>query len=80
MQHAILPNILVHSLHPTRSSTLRIQVTAMKIFFSVGEPSGDLHGANLIRQLRRLQPGLQTVGYGGPQMADAGCRLHRDMM
>ena len=25
----------------------------MKIFFSVGEPSGDLHGANLIRELRR---------------------------
>ena len=24
----------------------------MKIFFSVGEPSGDLHGANLIRELR----------------------------
>ncbi len=52
----------------------------MKIFFSVGEPSGDLHGANLIRQLRRLQPGLQAVGYGGPLMAEAGCRLHHDMM
>ena len=25
----------------------------MKIFFSVGEPSGDLHGANLIGELRR---------------------------
>jgi len=26
----------------------------MRVFFSVGEPSGDLHGANLIAELRRL--------------------------
>src|SRR5690606_1037148 len=51
----------------------------MKIFFSVGEPSGDLHGANLIRELRRLRPDVQLVGYGGPEMAAAGCRLHEDL-
>ncbi|MDH3716686.1 MAG: lipid-A-disaccharide synthase [Planctomycetota bacterium] len=51
----------------------------MKIFFSVGEPSGDLHGANLIRRLRQQQPGLQAVGYGGPRMAAAGCQLHEDL-
>ncbi|NIP87127.1 MAG: lipid-A-disaccharide synthase [Planctomycetales bacterium] len=51
----------------------------MKIFFSVGEPSGDLHGANLIRQLHQQQPGVQAVGYGGPRMAAAGCQLHADL-
>lgn len=51
----------------------------LKIFFSVGEPSGDLHAANLIRQLRQRSPGLQAVGYGGPQMAAAGCELHADL-
>jgi lipid-A-disaccharide synthase len=51
----------------------------MTIFFSVGEPSGDLHGANLIRQLKRLQPDVRCVGYGGPEMADAGCTLHEDL-
>ena len=51
----------------------------MKIFFSVGEPSGDLHGANLIRQLRRRSPQVQTVGYGGPRMQGAGCQLHEDL-
>jgi len=51
----------------------------MKIFFSVGEPSGDLHGANLIRQLRAREPSLECVGYGGPLMRDAGCRLHDDL-
>jgi lipid-A-disaccharide synthase len=51
----------------------------MKIFFSVGEPSGDLHGANLIRALRRERDGLELVGYGGPEMEAAGCRLHEDL-
>ncbi len=51
----------------------------LKIFFSVGEPSGDLHGANLIRQLRRRHGRLEAVGYGGPKMAQAGCRLHADL-
>ncbi len=51
----------------------------MKIFFSVGEPSGDLHGANLIRRLRQSQPDVEAVGYGGPRMARAGCVLHEDL-
>ncbi len=51
----------------------------LTIFFSAGEPSGDLHGANLIRQLRSRCASLQAVGYGGPQMAEAGCCLHADL-
>lgn len=51
----------------------------MKIFFSVGEPSGDLHGANLINELLRRNPRLECVGYGGPQMAAVGCQLHADL-
>jgi lipid-A-disaccharide synthase len=51
----------------------------VKIFFSVGEPSGDLHGANLIRELRARRPDCEFVGYGGPRMAAAGCRLHEDL-
>lgn len=51
----------------------------MKLFFSVGEPSGDLHGANLIRQLRRLDPQCECVGFGGPRMKAAGCHLHHDL-
>ena len=51
----------------------------MRIFFSAGEPSGDVHGANLIRQLRRRDPELEAVGFGGPDMAAAGCELHTDL-
>jgi lipid-A-disaccharide synthase len=51
----------------------------MKIFFSAGEPSGDLHGANLIRCLRERHLNVECVGYGGPLMAEAGCDLHADL-
>ena len=51
----------------------------MQVFFSVGEPSGDLHGANLIAALRARHPDWQFVGYGGPRMAAAGCSLHADL-
>jgi lipid-A-disaccharide synthase len=51
----------------------------MKVFFSVGEPSGDLHGANLVRALKEHYPEIECVGYGGPKMASAGCKLHFDL-
>ena len=46
----------------------------MRIFFSVGEPSGDIHGANLIRALQQQDPSVDCVGFGGDRMADAGCK------
>ena len=45
----------------------------MRIFFSAGEPSGDIHGANLIRALTSLHADLESVGFGGERMAQAGC-------
>lgn len=50
-----------------------------RIFFSAGEPSGDLHAANLMRAIRVRRPDIEFVGYGGPQMAAAGCTLHEDL-
>jgi lipid-A-disaccharide synthase len=54
-------------------------IKPLTIFFSAGEPSGDVHGANIIRQLRDQCPEVEAVGYGGPNMAAAGCRLHADL-
>ncbi|MBI1918583.1 MAG: lipid-A-disaccharide synthetase [Planctomycetes bacterium] len=48
---------------------------APTIFFSAGEPSGDLHGANLIDALRERCPGVRCEGFGGERMEAAGCRL-----
>jgi lipid-A-disaccharide synthase len=47
----------------------------MRIFICAGEPSGDLHGANLVRALQERYPGVECVGFGGERMEAAGCRL-----
>lgn len=47
----------------------------MKVFVSVGEPSGDLHGANLSRALLARNPKTHVIGFGGPRMAAAGADL-----
>ena len=47
----------------------------MKLFISAGEPSGDLHGANLARALRMQQPDLAIHGFGGDRMVQAGVQL-----
>ena len=46
------------------------EAPSMRIFISAGEPSGDLHAANLIRSLRRRLPDAEFVGYGGAKMAE----------
>ena len=47
----------------------------MHVFISAGEPSGDLHGANLIRELKKLDPAVRLSGFGGDRMEAAGCQL-----
>ena len=47
----------------------------MHIFFSVGEPSGDLHASKLVNELKRRVSGLECSGLGGPLMKEAGCRI-----
>jgi lipid-A-disaccharide synthase len=34
-----------------------------------GEDSGDLHGAELLRELKARRPGLRIIGVGGPRMS-----------
>ena len=40
-----------------------------------GETSGDLHGGMLVRELRKLDPGLEIYGIGGESMQAAGMEL-----
>lgn len=47
----------------------------MKIMFSAGEASGDLHGANLAKELLLLDKNVELFGFGGDQMEAAGVRL-----
>ncbi|GFI54450.1 lipid-A-disaccharide synthase [Alistipes sp.] len=44
----------------------------MKYYIIAGEPSGDLHGANLIRGLLAADPAAELRFWGGDMMAEAG--------
>lgn len=46
-----------------------------RILIVTGEASGDLHGANLARELLSLDPSAQLVGIGGAGMKAAGVAL-----
>ena len=48
---------------------------AMHLFISAGEPSGDLHGANLIRALQQRDPTVRVTGLGGPKMTAVGAKV-----
>lgn len=47
----------------------------MKYYIIAGEASGDLHGSNLIKELRQLDPGVTLRGWGGDLMQDAGVEI-----
>ena len=49
----------------------------MKYFLIAGEPSGDLHGANLIKGLRKADPAAEFRFWGGDLMAAAGGAQNR---
>lgn len=44
----------------------------MKYYLIAGEPSGDLHGANLIKGLLKADPEAELRFWGGDYMAEAG--------
>ena len=49
-----------------------------KVMIMAGEASGDLHGGNLARELRKEDPTLALYGVGSRQMKEAGVELLAD--
>ncbi len=47
----------------------------MKYYIIAGEASGDLHGSNLIKQLKSIDPSTDIRGWGGDLMQQAGAHL-----
>ena len=43
-----------------------------RYYFIVGEASGDLHAANLIKELSRLDASAKFQGFGGERMRNEG--------
>jgi lipid-A-disaccharide synthase len=56
-----------------------IERGAPRIFISAGEPSGDLHGAGVVRALWARYPEATIEALGGPQMEKAGAVLRYHM-
>ncbi|MCB0754439.1 MAG: lipid-A-disaccharide synthase [Flavobacteriales bacterium] len=51
----------------------------MKFFVIAGEASGDMHGANLIKAISKLQPKATFEGFGGERLQSVGMKLLRSM-
>jgi lipid-A-disaccharide synthase len=49
-----------------------------KIMIMTGEASGDLHGANLAREIGKQDPSISLYGVGSQQMREAGVRMLAD--
>src|SRR5258708_11213093 len=56
---------------PKANSAILLGMSAkpLRLFFCAGEPSGDLHAANLIQRLRERCPAMEAVGYRRPPNA-----------
>ncbi len=50
-------------------------MSSKRIFIIAGENSGDLHGANLVRAIRKMDSSIEFKGLGGPQLESAGVSL-----
>jgi lipid-A-disaccharide synthase len=51
------------------------ETLSRKYYLIAGERSGDLHGSNLIKALKKLGPDAKFRGWGGDMMEDAGMEL-----
>jgi lipid-A-disaccharide synthase len=47
----------------------------MKYFLIAGEASGDLHGSNLIKALKKEDPDAEFIAWGGDLMEEAGATI-----
>ena len=50
-------------------------MTKEKIFIIAGEDSGDLHGANLISTIKKINPSAHFYGIGGNRMQKEGLHI-----
>lgn len=52
----------------------------LRVFISAGEPSGDLHAANLVRELAAARPLAEFAALGGGELEAAGAKLLHNML
>src|SRR5690625_817937 len=54
-------------------------IMSLKIYIIAGEPSGDLHGAHLVRAILEQDPSVRFRGFGGSKMEAEGVILDQDI-
>ena len=52
---------------------------AHRLMIVTDEASGDIHGANVVRELHKILPNVECFGIGGAKMHDAGVKLHTNI-
>ena len=55
-----------------------MQSNSPRVMIVVGESSGDLHGANLLIELKKIYPNIYCYGLGGKYMRKAGATILTD--
>ena len=67
---------VMHKSHSTVDNSPGGPETGGKVVVMIaGEASGDIHGAHLVRAMRRIDRSLAFVGIGGDSMREAGVRI-----
>lgn len=92
MRDGIVLEFLVPSAYSVHSAVSYLQRTKLvfeslggaikcmyKVMISVGEASGDLHGANVAKALKEIQPDIEIFGMGGRDMRAAGVEILYDV-
>ena len=50
-----------------------------KVMIVAGEKSGDMHGANLVKEIKNMDSGVSFVGIGGDRLKSSGVDLKYHM-
>lgn len=67
-----MPDILTAKMPDKKT----IQHGALRVLISAGEASGEMYGAELLTELRKMHGGgVECFGMGGERMKEAGCEL-----
>ncbi len=72
--------VLRSGLHAGASEPPEPSGSIRHVLLIAGEPSGDLHAADLATALLRQDPTIRLVGLGGPRMEAAGVELVEDLV
>jgi lipid-A-disaccharide synthase len=76
------PTLTLTSTSKSQPQPQPVYLTRMKYYIIAGEASGDLHGSNLIKELRKVDANAAIRCWGGDKMQDAGGQLvkhYRDL-